>query len=216
MLTANAELNLNIRSLKFCDCFLGNRLKSINEFRTGRILLSAACWLRLQTALLSARNRLKKLDDSDNICESVTTFMSKIVKGSKKFRTVLESQAVKSADPVNLKTVLTFSNLANAPVPPLILLKKCLGLWNSAWIHNDMRNFLYLLRNNGLPLNNRLNAFDPTVSAKCSFCRIVDRDTAPRDSFFHFFYDCQITTVEGVLNVYHLWGGMNIHHVWDI
>ena len=57
-----------------------------------------------------------------------------------------------------------------------------------------MRNFLFLLRNNGLPLNNRLNAFDPTVSAKCSFCRIVDRDTAPRDVFFIFFYDCQITS----------------------
>ena len=57
-----------------------------------------------------------------------------------------------------------------------------------------MRNFLYLLRNNGLTLNNRLNAFDPTISAKCSFCRIVDRDTAPRDSFFNFFYDCKITT----------------------
>ena len=190
----NAEINNNIRALKFCDCFLGNRLKSINEFRTGGVPLTAACWLRLQTALLSARNKLKKLDDSDNLCESVSTFMSKIVKGSKKFRSVLENQAVKAADPVNLRTVLTFSNLANVPVPPLILLKKCLGLWNSAWIHNDMRNFLYLLRNNGLPLNNRLNAFDPTVSAKCSFCRIVDRDTAPRDSFSHFFYDCQITT----------------------
>ena len=120
--------------------------------------------------------------------------MSKIIKGSKKYRTVLESQAVKSADPVNLRTVLTFLNLANVPVPPLIPLKKCLGLWNSAWIHNDMRNFLYWLRNNGLPLNNRLNAFYPTVSPKCSFCRIVNRDTAPRDGFLHLFYECQITS----------------------
>ena len=95
--------------------------------------------------------------------------MSKIIKGSKKYRTVLESQAVKSADPVNLRTVLTFLNLANVPVPPLIPLKKCLGLWNSAWIHNDKRNLLYLLSNNGLLLNNRLNAFDPTVSPNAPF-----------------------------------------------
>ena len=26
----NADINFNIRSLKFCDCFVGNRLKSIN------------------------------------------------------------------------------------------------------------------------------------------------------------------------------------------
>ena len=54
----DAALNHNICSLKFCDCFVGNRLKSINEFQTGGMLLTAACWLRLQTTLLSARNRL--------------------------------------------------------------------------------------------------------------------------------------------------------------
>ena len=56
-----------------------------------------------------------------------------------------------------------------------------------------MRNFLYLLRTNGLLLNNRLNTIDPTVSPHCTFCRIVDRQTAPRDRFLHFFYDCAIT-----------------------
>ena len=56
-----------------------------------------------------------------------------------------------------------------------------------------MRNFLYLLRTNGLLLNNRLNTIDPTVSPHCTFCRILNRQTAPRDSFLHFFYDCAIT-----------------------
>ena len=92
-----------------------------------------------------------------------------------------------------MRTVTTFSNLINTNLPPLAPLKKCLGLWNSSWLHNDMRNFLYLLRNNGIMLNNRLNAFDDTVSPNCTFCRIVDRDAAPRDGFLHFFFDCPVT-----------------------
>ena len=55
---------------------------------------------------------------------------------------------------------------------------------------NDMRNFLFLIRNNTLPLNNRINAFDAQISPMCTFCRIADRDTLNRDSFEHFFYSC--------------------------
>ena len=106
---------------------------------------------------------------------------------------MLELSSKSSADLYNLRTVTTFSNLANTNPPLLAPLKKCLGLWNSSWMHNDMRNFLYLLRNNGLMLNNRLNAFDRTVSPNCTFCRIVDREAAPRDGFLHFFYDCPVT-----------------------
>ena len=56
-----------------------------------------------------------------------------------------------------------------------------------------MRQFLYLLRNNGLSLNNTLNAIDNTISPNCTFCRILDRDTNNRDSFAHFFRECPIT-----------------------
>ena len=56
-----------------------------------------------------------------------------------------------------------------------------------------MRNFIYLLRINGLMLNNRLNAFDPTISPICTFCKILDRDTRNRDGHAHFFMECAIT-----------------------
>ena len=41
--------------------------------------------------------------------------------------------------------------------------------------------------------NNRINAFDDNISPLCSFCRIVDRDSASRDSFNHFFLACPVT-----------------------
>ena len=50
-------------------------------------------------------------------------------------------------------------------------------------------------------LNNRLNAFDPTISPICTFCKILDRDTRHRDGHAHFFMECAITS--RLLNV---WG----------
>ena len=60
---------------------------------------------------------------------------------------------------------------------------------------NDMRNFLFLLRNNTLPLNNRINAFDAQISPMCTFCRIAYRDTLNRDSFEHFFIAAPIHAI---------------------
>ena len=95
-----------------------------------------------------------------------------------------------SANPENLRTVIQYSNLVDLPVPSATILMVCLGNWNKSFICND---FLFLLRNNSLPLNNRLNAFDNTVSPLCSFCRIINRETRTRDSFLHFFLNCLVT-----------------------
>ena len=96
-------------------------------------------------------------------------------------------------NPETLRIVNTFSTLADCPVPGPAILKKCLGLWSNSWLNNDMRQFLFLLRTNGLMLNNRLNAIDETVSPFCTFCRIIDRASAERDSFLHFFRNCPVT-----------------------
>ena len=99
----------------------------------------------------------------------------------------------KSADPTTLRTVTTYAMLTGTTVPNEYSIKMCLGVWNFNWLNNDFRNFLYLLRTNGLMLNNRLNAIDPTVPVTCNFCRIIDRDTEQRDSFPHFFFTCPTT-----------------------
>ena len=91
------------------------------------------------------------------------------------------------------RTVNYFSELTHAAVPDLVSLEACLGLWNHSFLTNDLRNFLFLLCNDSLPLNNRLNAFDPEVQPSCNFCRIIDRETAPWDGFYHFFFSCPIS-----------------------
>ena len=87
--TYNAYKN-QIRTLKFCDCFTGNRVKSIDELLLVGIRLLPACWIRLQSALLLARNRLQKNDISDSVSMSIEAFLDTVKKGSKKFRNILE------------------------------------------------------------------------------------------------------------------------------
>ena len=182
-----------IRKLTFSNCFIGNRVKSQEELAEMGVILSPANWMRLQGALLSSRNRLRKNSESESLAQSIEDFMGKVKKGSKKFRLVLENCNLVNSEPSSLRTVITFSNLVSVQVPDKPLLSKCLNLWNYSWIPNDMRNFLFLLRNNALSLNNRLNAWDPDISPYCTFCRIIDRDTRIRDGFLHFFFECPVT-----------------------
>ena len=54
------NMHMALRTIKFCDYFVGNRLKTAAEFLADGIQFTAACWMRLQAALISARNRLQK------------------------------------------------------------------------------------------------------------------------------------------------------------
>ena len=124
---------------------------------------------------------------------SIGTFCRKINKGSKLFRTVFYDSDFSRPSVENLRTVAYFSELISVPLPSNQSLKKALGTWMVSSIPNDMQNFLFLLRNNTLPLNNRIHAFDNQISPMCTFCRIADRDSANRDSFSHFFFSCPFT-----------------------
>ena len=182
-----------IRSLTFSQCFMGPRMKTPGEFAADGLPLSPVVWMRLQAAILQSRNRLRKFDDSDNLSVSIGNFCRKIKKGSKLFRTIFYDSDFSRPSVENLRTVAYFSELISTPLPSNQSLKKALGNWMVSSIPNDMRNFLFLLRNNTLPLNNRIHAFDNQISPMCTFCRIADRDTVNRDSFSHFFFSCPFT-----------------------
>ena len=182
-----------IRSLTFASCFVGRRLKTAQEFAASGLPFPPATWMRLQATLLHSRQILKKTDETDNLSVSITNFFAKLTKGSRQYRSIIYCGQGNRTAPENLRTVMQYSILTTIPVPDQPYLGKCLGLWNKSFLPNDVRNFLFLLRNNSLPLNNRLNAFNENVSPFCTFCRIIDGDTATRDSFNHFFFSCPVT-----------------------
>ena len=69
---------IHIRKLTFNNCFVGHRVKTIDEFLDDGLPLSPALWFRLQAALLYAKNNLRKPDNSDNITETVLQFTTKL------------------------------------------------------------------------------------------------------------------------------------------
>lgn len=92
-----------------------------------------------------------------------------------------------------MRTVRSFGELVFLDVPTNNILKNSIGNWNINFITNDMREFLFKLRNNQLPLNNRVHAYDPDRDFRCSFCRIIDNDTNTRENFNHLFLTCPVT-----------------------
>jgi hypothetical protein len=62
---------------------------------------------------------------------------------------------------------------------------------------------VYKCRNNYLPLNNRVAAYDRNVSPMCTFCRIRDPDTETRESFNH------LITITDILRLYFDLGNIN-------
>jgi hypothetical protein len=97
------------------------------------------------------------------------------------------------ADPANLQIVLYFQDLTGTGPPPVETLEIGLGSWNRSALQNNMREFLFKFRNNQLPLNNRVNAYDMNVDPRCSFCKIIDNQSTTRESFDHLFLNCPVT-----------------------
>ena len=146
---------------------MGPRMKSCTEFAADGLPFSAAVWMRLQAALLQSRNRLRKNDDTDNLSVSIRSFFRKIKSGFKRFRTIFYGISPPLPAVENLQTVSHFSELVRLPLPSNQSIKKALGLWMQSALPNDMRNFLFLLRNNTLPLTIELmllmHKFPPCV-----------------------------------------------------
>ena len=115
----NSRRSLPLSKLKYCDCFTNEHLKNLNQFLQMGIVLTPATWFRLQSALRLARNRLRKNDESKNFLENISNFLSRIKKGSKKFRLIMECNTNRLSDPRTLRTVNSFSDLAACPVPVL-------------------------------------------------------------------------------------------------
>ena len=127
------------------------------------------------------------------VAQNISTFFSKIKKGSKPFRLITERLKGKNFDNTNLRCVNTLARLTDTTIPVSPHLNNCLAHWQSAYMTNDTRNFLFTLRNNDLRLNNRLNAYDNDIDARCTFCRILDSNTNARDGLNHAFFLCPTT-----------------------
>jgi len=181
-----------IRLLTFDDCFNNHNFKTRLEFHDMGIPMNNIVWMRLQSAVLYAKNRYSDRE-SEKYCKSLGDFMTCFKKGSKKFRNILMEKYSNMTNPNESRTVQTFATLTDTEVPDSTTLGFNLSLWNCTFLPNDMREFLFKERNNSLPLGTRIAHFLENINEKCSFCRIINPDTHHRESFNHFFLDCPVT-----------------------
>jgi Reverse transcriptase (RNA-dependent DNA polymerase) len=187
--------HLLLRKLRYSDCFSANGFKSLAEFHTDGLPFTLAGWMQLRACILHARDMLAKPDPvMENLNLPIEDFLGRFKKGSKKFRRVLDFDKIKSYDVTTARTVRTFFDLVNLPVPDKDSVTHALSSWKHFFIGNCQKEFVFKFRSNILPLNNRINAYDREVDPRCTFCRIADPATTTRESFVHIFYTCRFSS----------------------
>jgi hypothetical protein len=186
-----------LRALTFENCFSQGSFKPLADFAAEGLPLSPAAWMQLRSSLLRTKALLTKPDSfPHNNVTDITSFMNSNAKGSKRFRRVFD-YVFPEPDVTIMRSINTFSNLIELPVPDAPSIKKILGSWTHYCCGNQLKEFIFKFRSNYLDLNNRINAFNQEVDPRCTFCRIRDPDTNTRDSLSHCFFDCP--TTNGIL-----------------
>jgi hypothetical protein len=175
--------------LGFCDCFDGNNFKTLEK----TICTNGTALKHEQLVMFkrSSKKSSRRIQETGPVLEAksetLLDFLLKIKKGSKKIRTILDSESINQSDPVDLRIVNSFATITNTTVPDVTVLKKALGLWNKFYFTNDFREFLFKQRNNTLGLRARVAHFDKNADESCTFCRLLYPAVRTREDFLHLF-----------------------------
>jgi hypothetical protein len=168
---------------------------SIEDYSGIGIDMSIAQWMRLNMTL-SYNNRKFATLTSDRVCTPpvpLIDFYRKIKKGSKKFRHIIEQKHCRNWTLVNSAAVQTFSRNVDVVTPELNILSQSLSSWKLSFLPNDLREFIFLERNNFLKIGTRIIHYQQNASDLCSLCRIINPGTVNRESINHLFLNCPIT-----------------------
>jgi hypothetical protein len=183
---------IQLRNLMYDKCFQDEAFKTMAEFRDMGLPLNMVTWMRLRSALLSAKTRLKKTTLlEERRSRAINVFFQSFRKGSRNMRNVLNYDMVTNTSVNDLRIITTFSELTNSTVPSNLRNEICLGSWSISALSINLKSFSFKFRNNILPLTNRVANFDQNIDPICKFCRIIDEDTAQRESFSDCFFDCK-------------------------
>jgi hypothetical protein len=179
----------SIRSLTYADCHTVLGFKTLQEFRYSGLPLQLASWMRLRGCLLQYRPPQSL---GTNI--SIEDFVARWKKGGKTIRRILNTKFINDNKYCESQTFQTFTRLAGIRPMEDYDLNIWASVWNIYSLNSDLKSFLFDLRNNSLPLNNRLNAYQPDVNPGCSFCQYADENPLPRDSMVHCFLLCKFVS----------------------
>jgi hypothetical protein len=92
LLGASASLMIILTSiLIFDDCFRDGIFKSPDEFRELGLNLPLSLWMQLQSAIIYSKKINRYDSDVESEGKNIADFLSKIKRGSKKFRQTIDN-----------------------------------------------------------------------------------------------------------------------------
>jgi hypothetical protein len=157
------------------------------------INISIATWMRLNLALSYNYRKLFVPNIEFAAAKTYSDFMNSIKKGSCKFRKVLMHGRVTEYNLITSTTVRTFFRNVDLDIADETILKHIHASWNISFLPNDLREFIFLERNNLLKIGVRAVNYMQMASEYCSLCRIINPDTVSRETMQHLFLHCPIT-----------------------
>jgi hypothetical protein len=181
-----------IRSLSYDRCHNALGFKTLLDFRNEGLHLNLAQWMRLRNVCSNARRLAARRFTNVNACFRIDYFCRVWKKGGKKIRKFFSADREDKYDILNSRCFTTFCNLTNidANNVPMTIIPSWACSWNTFSFTNDFKNFIFYLRYNQLPLNNRLSSYKSDVNPGCTFCILMNIVPAPRDSLSHCFLHC--------------------------
>ena len=118
--------------------------------------------------------------------------MSRIKKGSNKYRRIIEEFYVVVPDVTKLRVVTTFFGLGNCEIPESLEIELLLGLWNLGSMNIRIRTFAFQFFNNSVSGGARTAARyrNAAIDQRCVFCVKSGLPNPAREDFYHLFIEC--------------------------
>jgi hypothetical protein len=180
------------------DPFLLSRLKNIRmadlltpEGKISKRVFCENMGIRVNENLWAKLDKIRntailRYGSNEGNTVSIRNFFEKWKKGSQKVRLLLDHNEV----PYIPHNMVKFAENTETVIG-LELSKFLNKSWNTSFLSNDLRTFIFKLHNNTLPYNTMLSHFVPGISRNCTFCDIVLNQDEEDETPLHLFYDCQ-------------------------
>jgi hypothetical protein len=178
-------MSSKLKSNSKCDGSYTSR----NEFVASKeIPLTLMMYQQLKGVIETARIRYRTVTNNNVV--DIVTFLNRLRKGSKRFRKILSEGSadyiphniVKFADNVDIIIGLEDS-------------KKINRFWNTHYLSNSTRTFLFKLYTNSLGYHTAVSHFVSNHSRNCTFCDVEGNQEINDETPIHLLYSCERISV---------------------
>ena len=178
-------------TMRYCDFYNANGIKSLHEINIEYNLnINVLTYMKIGSALLNFDNTMGANQILGVAPIGVREFLKKFKKGSKQIRAALGWNRNAKIKMLELPVVRTYSRVTENIFTDEKAIEKLYSQWQSFYVTNNMREFIFKFLNNSLPINTRVSHFVNDHGRGCTFCTCSRQVTVPDETFRHLFFEC--------------------------